>query len=60
MGYRELSPDERVAIQAGIARGARVCAIAAELGRSASTISRELDRWSVDGVYLADRAEIAP
>lgn len=57
MGYRELSLGERIAIEAGIARGAGVCAIGAELGRSASTISRERDRWSVDGVYRAERAE---
>lgn len=55
--YRELKLGERVAIQVGYERGDGVRAIGAALGRSASTISRELSRWSVEGVYRADRAD---
>src|SRR3954453_14324712 len=41
---RYLSQAERIAIADGLARGATVRAIARELGRSPSTISREIRR----------------
>ena len=55
--YRELSLDDRIVIQVGHERGEGVCAIAARLGRAASTISRELSRWSLCGGYCADAAQ---
>jgi IS30 family transposase len=55
--YRELSLEERVLIQLGRERGDGVGAIAAQLGRAASTVSRELSRHAVDGVYSADAAQ---
>jgi IS30 family transposase len=57
--YRELSLDERISIRAGIERGDGVRSIAALLGRSASTISRELSRHSEGGAYGAERADAA-
>ena len=42
--YAHLSAEERGAIMVGKARGDTACAIARMLGRSASTISRELQR----------------
>ena len=57
--YRELSLDERIAIQVGHERGEGVRAIATRLGRAASTISREVARHAVSGVYTAGEAQHA-
>lgn len=43
-GYTHLSAAERAALMVGLAAGARPAAIARELGRCRSTISRELKR----------------
>ena len=55
--YRELSLEERVAIQVGFERGEGIRMLADRLCRSASTISRELSRWSENGVYDAVAAQ---
>jgi IS30 family transposase len=57
--YRELSLDERIAIQLGHEAGEGVRALGMRLGRSASTISRELSRHSVGGAYRAAYAHRA-
>jgi len=54
--YHELSLGERVSIQIGLERGESVSAIAAVLGRSTSTVSREVSRHSECGRYAADEA----
>lgn len=56
-GYRELSFSERLSLQRWHEHGEGVRAIGALMGRSASTISRELSRGSVRGVYCAVRAQ---
>jgi len=58
-GYHELSLAERVSLQLWHERGEGVRAIGVRLGRSASTVSRELSRGSVRGVYCAMRAQAA-
>jgi IS30 family transposase len=40
--YQQLSLEERIRLQIGQRDGVGVCALARSLGRSASTISREL------------------
>ncbi|EQD56823.1 hypothetical protein B1B_08931 [mine drainage metagenome] len=42
--YEQLSIEERTMIETQLERGVKPAAIAAELGRSASTLSRELRR----------------
>jgi IS30 family transposase len=62
MMYRQLSLDERYQIQALLKAHCSQSEIARELGRSPSTISRELSRNSVPGAtqpYLAMRASKA-
>lgn len=62
MKYRQLSLDERYQIQALLRAHYSQAEIARELGRSASTISRELSRNSVPSAvqpYLAMRASKA-
>jgi IS30 family transposase len=53
----ELRLEERLSIQLWHAHGAGVRAIGVRLGRCASTVSRELARGSVRGVYCAVRAQ---
>ena len=57
VGHHELNLSERVSIQLWRERGEGVRAIGVRLGRSASTISRELNRGTVQGVYCAMRAQ---
>jgi len=60
--YEHLSRDERVRIESGIKHGDSSYAIAKELGRSQSTIDREIAKASVpqerngviSSVYFAD------
>jgi len=52
-----LSLDERVAIEVGIAAGDSVATIADELGRSVSTVRREITRNGGCGRYWAMRAQ---
>ncbi len=42
--YKQLSIEERTMIQTQLGMGVKPGAIATELGRSASTLSRELNR----------------
>ena len=49
-GYHVLRPSEGVSIQLGRERGDGVRAIAAQLGRPASTISRALNLDTVRGL----------
>src|SRR4051812_39570715 len=57
---RYLSEPERIAIADLLASGATIRAIASELGRSASTISREIGRnRDLDGRYRPHHAEHA-
>lgn len=58
-GYRELGLAERLSLQRWHEHGEGVRAIASLMGRSASTISRELSRGSERGVYCAVRAHAA-
>jgi IS30 family transposase len=56
--YRQLSPDERVAIAGLRMQGCGVREIGRRLGRSAGTISRELSRnSSKDGTYESQSAQ---
>ncbi len=52
-----LSLDEREEISRGLAKGLSATAIAAQLGRSTSTISREVNRNSTSTGYRAVRAD---
>jgi IS30 family transposase len=58
-GYHELNLAERLSLQRWHEHGEGVRAIASLMGRSASTISRELSRGSERGVYCAVRAQAA-
>lgn len=51
--YRRLSSAEREEVSRGLARGEKLSAIARQLGRSASTISREVGRNSGMSGYRA-------
>jgi IS30 family transposase len=59
LGDRYLSVAEREEISLGIARMEGVRGIARRLGRSASTVSREIDRNGGRAGYRAHRAEAA-
>jgi len=59
LGSRYLSVVEREEISVGLARGDSVREIARLLGRSASTVSREITRNGGVGQYRAHRAEVA-
>ncbi|TVT54698.1 IS30 family transposase [Amycolatopsis rhizosphaerae] len=59
MGPRYLSVVEREEISLGLARGETITAIAAGLGRSPSTVSREITRNGGRGAYRAFAAEAA-
>jgi IS30 family transposase len=52
-----LTPDEREEISRGLAVGDSMRAIAARLGRSASTVCREVNRNGGRGGYRAQKAE---
>ncbi|MNQ92482.1 hypothetical protein D3C85_1079110 [compost metagenome] len=58
MSYHELSIEERATIQVGQLHGLSLRAIARTLGRSPSTISRELRRnTGFNGTYHAPTAQ---
>ncbi len=52
-----LTPSEREEISRGLATGESLRAIAARLGRSASTVCREVNRNGGRGIYRAQKAE---
>jgi len=56
---RYLSLPERLAIADGLATGQTETAIAAVIGRDKSTVSREVSRHSIDGLYLPYQADKA-
>ena len=56
MGYKQLSTDERVVIAKGRAAGLSIRAIARELGRPPSTISREVRRNKSASGYATKEA----
>jgi len=49
--YKQLQPEDRVILSSLKQRNYSIRAIARELGRTASTISRELSRNTVDEHY---------
>ena len=51
--YRQLLPDQRNQIQRGLNQGMSIRGIARQLGRSPSTISREIQRGRVEETYDA-------
>lgn len=53
---RYLSAQDRVAIADGLVNKVTMTAIAAGIGKNVSTVSREVARHSVEGVYLPHRA----
>jgi transposase, IS30 family len=55
--YHELRVEERAAIQLGRECGETIRSLARRLGRSPSTVSRELRRHAPGGVYLATAAQ---
>lgn len=56
--YEQLNYEERVTIKVGLNKGMSIRAIARMLGRSGSTISREIKRGiTLDGTYFADSTE---
>ena len=59
--YRQLLPDQRNQIQRGLNQGLSIRGIARQLGRSPSTISREIQRGRVketyDAVYGREEAQ---
>jgi IS30 family transposase len=57
MAYKHLRPEEREVISQMLAAGASRKSIAEQLGRDRSTISRELRRNGVPGMYLAVDAQ---
>jgi transposase, IS30 family len=57
MAYKHLRPEEREVLSQMLAAGASRKSIAAQLGRDRSTISRELRRNGVRGMYLAVDAQ---
>jgi IS30 family transposase len=57
--YNQLSLDERIQLQVRLREGASLCAIGRELGRSASTLSRELRRQASGNSPATYSAETA-
>ncbi|MFA6535988.1 MAG: helix-turn-helix domain-containing protein [Candidatus Paceibacterota bacterium] len=57
MKYHHLSFEERFAIEKMYRAGSAVRQIAEFLGRSANTISREIQKHSVNGIYDATKAK---
>ena len=58
-GTRFLSLDDRLAIADGLVTRQTVAAIAARIGKDKSTVSREVRRHSVEGIYLPHAADQA-
>ncbi|MCX5774221.1 MAG: helix-turn-helix domain-containing protein [Fusobacteria bacterium] len=57
MSYTNITTDERESIQMMLARGENSISVAGKLNRSKSTISRELIRNSLNGIYSTLKAE---
>lgn len=57
MKYHHLSFEERFCIEKMYCAGSKVRRIAEFLGRSVNTVSREIRRHSVKGIYTADKAK---
>ena len=55
--YTRLSLQEREEVSLGLLAGLSIRAMASAMGRSASTLSREIRRNSALGVYRAVRAQ---
>lgn len=55
-GSNALTLEERITIQTDVKAGKKRALIARELGRSRSTVTREVANRSVDGVYSAQKA----
>lgn len=58
MKYTHLSFEERFVIEKMFAMGAMIRTIAQFLGRSPNTVSREIQKNSVKGIYGAEKAKI--
>ena len=56
--YSQLTREERSIIASMYDHGSLASNIAEELGRSPSTITRELKRNQVDGVYVSKKADM--
>ena len=56
MTYHHLSFEERFVIEKLYSAGSAIRRIAEFLGRSANTVSREIKRYSVRGIYTAEKA----
>ena len=56
MRYHHLSFEERFVIEKLYSAGSAIRRIAEFLGRSANTVSREIKRYSVRGIYTAEKA----
>ena len=56
MTYHHLSCEERFVIEKLYSAGSAIRRIAEFLGRSANTVSREIKRYSVKGIYTAEKA----
>ena len=56
MRYHHLSFEERFVIEKLYSAGSAIRRIAEFLGRSANTVSREIKRYSVKGIYTAEKA----
>ena len=56
MTYHHLSFEERFVIEKLYSAGSAIRRIAEFLGRSANTVSREIKRYSVKGIYTAEKA----
>ena len=55
--YRHLSFEERFAIEVMYRKGTEIRSIAEFLGRSPNTVSREIQKHSVNGEYDAKKAK---
>jgi IS30 family transposase len=56
--YSQLSREERSIIASMYDHGSLASSIAEELGRSPSTITRELKRNQVSGMYVSKKADM--
>jgi IS30 family transposase len=57
MSYKHLTIKERICLEGYLSFNSSINVIARRLGRSKSTISRELKRNSINGEYKAIKAE---
>lgn len=57
--YTRLTQDQRYQISAGLKMKLDIARIAEEIGKDKSSVGREIERNSVDGIYDPKKAEIA-